>query len=120
MNDELGPGFERALRHGVHVPDDQVGPVSLFEQRVGAAVDPHEQRPHLADVGLERGQVLLVLVATHDDQHVTAGHDVLELGEPRPAEQQVAFSRKELHSVGGEALEPVGEPELRRLHRSAN
>ena len=62
----------RASRHGVHVADDHVGLVAGLEQRVGAAVDADEHRPVLPDVGAQRREVLLVVVAPDDDEHVPA------------------------------------------------
>ena len=44
----------------------------MLEQRVGAAVDADEHRPVLADVGPQRGEVALVVVAAHDDERVPA------------------------------------------------
>ena len=41
-------------------------------QRVGAAVDADQDRLVLTDVVAQGLQVLLVVVAAHDDQHVPA------------------------------------------------
>ena len=72
VHDDLGAAAQRVVGDRVHVADDQVGLVAGLDQRVGAAVDADQHRPVLADVGAQASQVLLVVVAAHDDEHVPA------------------------------------------------
>src|SRR5215210_6669662 len=48
---------------GIHVAEDQVRRPSSLEQGVRAAVYPYDKGPNLAQVGLECGQVLAVVVS---------------------------------------------------------
>jgi hypothetical protein len=83
VDDELGPGGERFLRDGVHVSDDHVRPEAGVEQRVGASVHAHEHRSQLSDVRPQDREVLFVVVAPHDDEHmasVEVGLDIRKAG----------------------------------------
>jgi len=116
MHDEFGAAAQRRVGHRVHVPDDQVGRVAVLEQRVGAAVHPDEHRPVLADIGLERAQVLAVVVAADDDQHVLPVEVGADVGHPDAVEEQVALAAQVLHRVRREGLELGGQPGARGLH----
>ena len=72
-------------------PRIRVGDVPLVEERVGAAVHPDEHRPDVADVGAERGQVLAVAVPADHDEDGAAREVVPELGQARPAEEEVSL-----------------------------
>ena len=52
---------------------------------------PDEHRPDVADVGAQRGQVLAVAVPADHDEDGPAREVVPELGQARPAEEQVAL-----------------------------
>src|SRR5581483_8837341 len=58
--DEVRPAGQRLGRHRVEVADDDVGPQADLEQGVGAAVDGHQDRLELPDVGPQRLQVAAV------------------------------------------------------------
>ena len=57
VDDELGAAAKRPVGGRIHVADDHVRAPSRLEDRVGASVDPDEDRPHIVDVGPERAQV---------------------------------------------------------------
>src|SRR5207244_13518258 len=65
VHDELRARGERLGRDRVEVADDQVGPMTRLEQRVGTAVDGDEHRTHLARVRPQRRQVLAVIEAAY-------------------------------------------------------
>ena len=44
MHDQLRAAPQRLVGARVHVADDHVGLVAGLDQRIGAAVDPHQQR----------------------------------------------------------------------------
>ena len=88
-----------------------------LDERVGAAVDPDEHRAVLADVGAQRAQVLLVVVAAHDDEGVPAVELGGDVGDADAVEQQLALAAQVLHRVGGERLELDGQPGPRLGHR---
>src|SRR5699024_8390301 len=73
VDDDLGTGGQGGVGHGVHIADDHVRSVAGLDDGVGAAVDADEQRPVFADVGGQHRQVLLVVVAADDDEHVPVG-----------------------------------------------
>ena len=86
VHDDLGAGGQRGVGDRVHVADDQVRLESGVEQRVGAAVDADEHRLELADVVLERLEVLLVVVAAdHDDARAVPANLVRTSGTPTPS-----------------------------------
>ena len=72
VHDELGAAVHGRVGHRVEVADDDVGLEAELEQRVGAAVDADQHRLDLAEVAraLQRGQVLAVVDAPHDDERV--------------------------------------------------
>src|SRR5699024_4966408 len=73
VDDDLGTGGQGGVGHGVHIPDDHVRSVAGLDDGVGAAVDADEQRAVFANVGGQHRQVLLVVVAADDDEHVPVG-----------------------------------------------
>ena len=62
VDDQLGAAAERGVRCGVHVPHDHVRLESGLEDRVGPAVDGHQDGSHVAHVRAEDAQVLLVVL----------------------------------------------------------
>ena len=72
VHDDLGAAAQGVVGDRVHVADDEVGLVPRLDERVGAAVDADEDRLVLADVVAQGLQVLLVVVAAHDDERVPA------------------------------------------------
>ncbi len=108
VHDHLGPAGERAIRDGVHVPDDHVRLVPRLEQRVSAAVDSDQHGLVLADVVLERFQVVGVVEAADDDDDVPPGELRLDRGDAHALEQQLALAAHELRGVDGEGLELGG------------
>ena len=68
VDDEFGTARQCGVGDGVHVADDDVGPVTGLEQRIGAAINPDHHRPVLAKVGPKRREVLAVVVAANDDE----------------------------------------------------
>jgi hypothetical protein len=125
VDDELGAALERRVRTRVHVTDDHVRPVAGLQQRVGAAVDSHQQRLVLRDVGTQRFQVRAVVVAADHYQNVPA----LDLGShvrhPDALQEQLLLDSQILHCVGGEGLDLVsqslpGEGQLMLQHLSGD
>jgi hypothetical protein len=116
VHHHLGAAAERVVAHRVHVADDHVRLVAGLTQRVGAAVDPDEHRPVVADVGAEGVQVLLVVVAADDDQHVPALDLRRDVGDAHAVQQERALPLHVLHGVGGEGLELGREAGLRLRH----
>ena len=87
-----------------------------LDQRVRAPVDPDEDRFVLSDVGPQRVEVLLVVIAPHHDQRVTpleVGGDVRHAD---AVEEQVTLLAEVVHGVLGEGLELVGHPLSSRRH----
>ena len=117
VDDDLGAAGQRVVADRVHVADDHVGLVAGLDERVGAAVDADEHRPVVADVGAEGLQVLLVVVAADDDQHVPALDLGRDVGHADAVEQERALPLHVLHRVGRERLELRGQPRLRLGHR---
>jgi hypothetical protein len=117
VHDDLGTAAQDVVAHRVHVADDHVRSVAGLDERVGTAVDPDQHRPVVPDVGPQRLQVLLVVVAADDDQHVPA----LDLGghvrDADAVEQQRALALHVLHRVGGEGLQLDRQPGPRLGHR---
>ena len=74
---------------------------------IRAAVDPDQDRLVLADVVAEDLQVLLVVVAAHDDEHVAAIELGGDVGDADTVEEQVALLTQVLHGVLGEGFELV-------------
>ena len=114
MEDDLGrcssrpaDQVERSVRDAVHVADHDVGHVARVDERVRAAVHPHEHGPDVADVGTERRQVLPVPVPAHHDEDVPSRERVAELREARAAEQQVALLAHVLEGVPREGFEAL-------------
>ena len=99
VHDDLGPAAQRVVGHRVHVADDEVGPVPRLDERVGAAVDADEDRLVLADVVAERLQVLLVVVAAHDDEGVPAVEVGADVGHADAVEEQLALLAQVVHGV---------------------
>ena len=58
VDDQLGAAAQRRVAGRVHVAEDHVGLEPGLDAALGAAVDGDEQRPHVADVGAQRLQVL--------------------------------------------------------------
>jgi hypothetical protein len=110
VNDQLGAARQRHVRGGVHVAEDQVGLQPLFQQRVGAAVDPDEHGPHVADVRLQRPQIAAIGGASDDDQDMA----VAEVG---PGSWKLELAREELalladvrHGVLREGRQGIVDP----------
>ena len=110
VHHQLGPAPQRLVGAGVHVADDHVGLVARLDQRVGAAVDPHQQRAVLGDVRPKRIQVAAVVVAADHDQHVPALDPGRHVGYADPLEQQLLLLAEVGHGVLGEGLDLVRQP----------
>ena len=74
VDDDLGAAGQCLVGYGVHVAHDQRRFEAGVQDGVGASVDTDDDGLVLADVGLERLQVLLVGVAAHDHQDVLSTH----------------------------------------------
>ena len=87
------PQRSASLADGVHVADDDVGPVPDLQQRVGSAVDADEERAHLLQVAAsaQDGEIVLVADAPNDEQHLTALEVDRHLGNVRVVDEQMAF-----------------------------
>src|SRR5699024_6810501 len=109
VDHQFGAAAQRPIGDGVHVADDHVGPEPGVQDRVGAAVDTDDHGPVLPQERPQGGQVLLVVVAAHDDQHRPAGQVGADAGGADAVEQQVAFAQHVLHGVLGELLELLGQ-----------
>jgi hypothetical protein len=113
---QLGPALQRPVGDRVHVSDDQVGPVPGRQQRVGAAVHADQHRLDIAQVRLQRRQVLLVRVPPHNDDAGPPGEPGPHRRHPAALEQQVPFGVQELHRVRRERLQLGGQPVLGTGH----
>ena len=109
VHDELGAAAQRRLGRGVHVADDHVGLEALREQRVGAAVDGEDRGLHVADVGPQRAQVLLVVDAAHDDERRPVAEVRVEARQLDAPGQQLALLEHVLDRVLRERLERVAD-----------
>ena len=84
VDDQLGAAAQRLVAGRVHVAEDHVRLQPRLEDRVGAAVDADEQRPHVADVGAQRAQVLAVgrsprtTISTWRSRNAVAGRRELD------------------------------------------
>ena len=108
------PSLER-----VEVADDDVGLEADVEQRVGAAVDADEHRLVLAQVGLQRLEVALVVVPAHDDHRVPALDLRAQRRQLDRLERDLRLLADVLERVLGELLELVADVGPRRLHRAS-
>ena len=99
VHDDLGAAAQRVVGHRVHVADDEVGLVPGLDERVGAAVDADEDRLVLADVVAQGLQVLLVVVAAHDDEGVPAVEVGADVGHADAVEEQLALLAQVVHGV---------------------
>lgn len=105
MDHDLGAAAQRLVGDGVHVADDEVGLPAGLDDRVGAAVDPDEDRAELLDVGAQRLEVFAVVVPADDDEHLASGDLGRDRGDPDTVEQQVALASEVVHGVRREGLE---------------
>src|SRR5918998_2893893 len=107
----------------VHVAEDEVRLPAGLEQGVRPAVHPDDVGPHLPQVGPQGREVLAVVVAAHDDEHLTPAHRARQvLWYLEPGEEEVLLVAHELHGVLGEALQrradhlpALAQPALRGL-----
>ena len=128
VDDDLRSAGEGLVRNGVHVADDHVELVPLFEYRVGSAVHPDHDGPVFANVGAEGREVLLVSVASDDDEDVAPLEGGFDVGHSDAVENEVLLALDVLHRVRGEGFELdvhagprvllVGGDRLRRLNGS--
>ena len=109
VHDQLRAAAQRLLAGRVHVADDHVGSESLFEQRLGPAVDRDDHGPHVADERPQRAQVALVTDAAHDDERRAIAKVGREARQLDPARQQLALLAHVLHGVAREALERLSD-----------
>ena len=72
VDDQLRAAAERAVGGAVHVAEDDVGLHAGLDHGVRAAVDGDDQRLDVADVGVERREVLAVGRPADDDQDLAA------------------------------------------------
>src|ERR687893_27929 len=94
-----------------------------LEARGRPAVHPDDVGPHLPQVGPQGREVLAVVVAAHDDEHLTPAHRARQvLWYLEPGEEEVLLVAHELHGVLGEALQrradhlpALAQPALRGL-----
>ena len=115
VDDQLGAAAQRALARRVHVADDHVRPEALVEHRVGAAVDRHDHRPHVAHVRPQRAQVALVAGAADDDEHRAVAQLGAQRRQLQPPGQQLALLDHALDGVAGERLERGADVGAQRL-----
>src|SRR5215217_595341 len=122
--DENAVGQPQALGgDGIHVTEDEIRLPSGLEQGVRPTVDADEKGAHLAQVGLERREVLPVVVAAHDHEHLAAAHLAREVVRDLEfGEEEVLLVLHELHRILSEALEgranhqpALAQPALRGL-----
>jgi len=110
VHDDLRPAPESCVRDRVHVSDDEVRTMPSLEQRVGPTVDADQDGPILTDIGPQRLQVVLVVIAPNHHEGVTAVQHRGDVGNPHAIEQQLAFAPEVLHRVGRERLELDRKP----------
>ncbi len=91
MDDQLRAATQRLVAGGVHVADDHVRREALGAQRVGPAVDGDEHRAHVANVGTQDAQVLLMLDTAHDDERGAVAEARGQLGQLDAAGQELAL-----------------------------
>src|SRR5699024_5633593 len=115
VHHQLGAAAQRAVGDGIHVADDHVGVEARLEHGIGAAVDADDDRAVLAQERLEGGEVLLVVVAAHDDEHRAAVHAGGHVRGADAVQQQVPFAQHVLHGVLREQLELFGQALARDL-----
>jgi hypothetical protein len=113
----FGAGAQAAVGDGVHVPEDDVGLEPRLEHRVRAAVHAHDERTELAHVRAQHREVLLVVVATDDDEDVPPLEDGPDLRHPDAVDDEVALALDVLHRVLGECLELAGQAQAGPLGR---
>ncbi|MBW3608566.1 MAG: hypothetical protein KY463_09455 [Actinobacteria bacterium] len=109
VDDELRAAAQRCVAGGVHVADDHVGLEARGQQRVGAAVDGDDPRPHVADVRPQHPQVLLVVDPSHDDQRRVIAKVGVEARQLDPPGEQLALLEHVLDRVAREGLERVAD-----------
>jgi hypothetical protein len=109
MDDELSAALEGAVGDRVHVAHDHVRLVAGLDERVGAAVDAHEDGPEVADVRLDDPQVALHPRAAGDDERVPVAEAGLHLREPHALGEKLRLVAKVAQRVLGEALERLGD-----------
>ena len=105
----IGEGFEIAHHH--------CRSVTTLEKNVSTGVDANEHRAVCTDVPAQRAQVLAVVVATHDDEHLLASELGSDLRHAHTVEEQVAVAPQVLHGVGRERLKLDGQAGTRIGHR---
>ena len=105
MHHQLRAAPDGPVRDRVEVADDDVGLHAELEQRVRSAVDTDQDGPYLLDVGPQDAEVLPVVEAPHDDEHVATAQVDRELGQVRRVSEQVPLASQVLERVLGEPLE---------------
>ena len=101
----LAQHVQRGQLVGAGAGDHDVRLVPGRAERVGAPVDADEDRPLLLDEGLDAGELLLPVVASHDHDHGPVGHVGGGARHAPAVQQQVLLAAEELGAVVGEALE---------------
>ena len=117
VDDQLCAAAQRVIAGRVHVSKDQVGLQPLLADRVGAAIHPDQQRPHVVDVGAQRAQVLLVVGPANDDQHVPVAKGRPRLGQRDRPDQQLSLLLDMGHRVLRESRKRVVDPVALALER---
>ncbi len=121
VDHDLGAAAQRLVGHRVHVADDQV----RAGGRPPAARRPRRRPPistgrYSRMYGRSVGQVVLVVVAADDDQHVPAVEPGRDVGDADAVEQQLALAAQELHRVRRERLELHRQPGPGLGHRGGD
>src|SRR5699024_4309549 len=97
VHDDLGAAAQCTIGDGVHITHDHVRAQALVQDGVSSAVDPYQQGAVLPHVGAQHGEVFLVRVPAHHDQHV-ASFDLGPYGRhPDAVEQQLPFPAHIVH-----------------------
>ena len=101
MHHQLRAAPDGPVRDRVEVADDDVGLHAELEQRVRSAVDTDQDGPYLLDVGPQDAEVLPVVEAPHDDEHVATAQVDRELGQVRRVSEQVPLASHASSPVQG-------------------
>src|SRR5699024_8290609 len=116
VGDDLGTGGQGGGGHGVHIADDHVRSVAGLGGGGGWAVDADEQRAVFADVGGQHRQVLLVVVAADDDEHVPVGEVGAHFGHDEFGREQIGVLADVFDRVVDEVHEHGVHARLGRVH----
>ena len=118
VHDDLGAAAQRVVGHRVHVADDEVGLVAGLDQRVGAAVDPDQDRPVLADV-VAAASAGPPCSGSRAPRSARAGRRArcVMSGTPTPSRSRSRSLRRYSIVFGGERLELDGQPGPGLVHR---